>query len=126
MTTLSWFIFNFKFLSDLAATTRRLQRFLDAMESIDRNSNQKLALTTGGDTLRASDLVSRSPDGRNLLRLEELSVEKGAVWLSGAFGLGKSALLKVFAQFWPHADGSLKLPSGRLHFMPQQVYMPLG
>ena len=30
VTNLSWFVFNYKFLSDLVATTRRMQRFLDA------------------------------------------------------------------------------------------------
>ena len=36
VTTLSWFVFNYKFVSELVATTRRLQRFLDAIDSVDQ------------------------------------------------------------------------------------------
>jgi len=127
VTTLSWFVFNYKFVSDLAATTRRLQRFLDAIENVDRNADGKMVSSSGGRALRANKLIIRAPDGRSLLQLDEFSVEKGeAVWLSGASGLGKSTLLKAFAQLWPHAEGALELPGGRLHFQPQQVYMPLG
>ena len=34
VTNLSWFVFNYKFLSDLVATTRRMQRFLDAVQAV--------------------------------------------------------------------------------------------
>ena len=34
VTNLSWFVFNYKFLSDLVATTRRMQRFFDAVQAI--------------------------------------------------------------------------------------------
>jgi putative ATP-binding cassette transporter len=35
-------------------------------------------------------------------------------------------LLKALAGLWPFGEGRIELPEGRLCFMPQQVYMPLG
>ncbi len=37
VTTLSWFVFNYKFVSDLVATTKRIQRFLDEIDSVDQS-----------------------------------------------------------------------------------------
>lgn len=80
-----------------------------------------------GNELDIRDLQIRAPDGRTLLDIPALSVARGeTVWLSGASGLGKSTLLKALAGLWPQADGSVTLPVGKLVFMPQQVYMPLG
>ena len=124
VTTISWFIFNYKFLADLAATTRRLQRFADAMAGEPAVSPPAVSRH---DELVVSDLLVSAPDGRILFELGSLRVTKGeAVWLHGPSGLGKSTLVKVFAGLWPVYAGSVSLPNGRLYFTPQQVYMPLG
>ena len=126
VTTLSWLIFNYKFLSDLVATTRRLQGFLDAMDGIDP-AHALRRTPSPDDGLHLQKVVVRAPDGRVLLDIPALSVARGeTVWLNGASGLGKSTLFKAMAGLWPHAEGQVALPPGDLCFMPQQVYLPLG
>lgn len=126
VTNLSWFVFNYKFLSDLVATTRRMQRFLDAMASVPAPPASAVQLTTGGDCLRITNLVLRAPDGRTLLEISDLAITRGqTVWLSGASGLGKSTLFKTLAGIWPHASGLIEMPHGRICILPQQVYLPL-
>ncbi|WPO39621.1 ABC transporter ATP-binding protein/permease [Tardiphaga sp. 42S5] len=126
VTTLSWFIFSYKFISDLVATTRRLQGFMDAMDGAAPEPHALRRERSGDSSLQIRGLGIRAPDGRMLVELPNLSVARGeTVWLSGASGLGKSTLIKALAGLWPHAEGLVTLPSGKLAFMPQQVYMPL-
>ena len=127
VTTLSWFVFNYKFVSELAATTKRLQRFLDAIDSVDRPECALRNTRSSDDALRMRDVSIFTPDQRLLLRIPDLTINKGeTVWLSGASGLGKSTLLKALAGLWRFGEGRVELPRGHLCFMPQQVYMPLA
>ena len=48
VTTLSWFVFNYKFVSDLVATTKRIQRFLDEIDSVG-GLERPLARTRSSD-----------------------------------------------------------------------------
>ncbi len=126
VTNLSWFVFNYKFLSDLVATTRRMQVFLDAMEAVPEPPARILESGRTADALQIKGLTIRTPDGGVLLKISDLEVRRGAaVWLSGASGLGKSTLFKTLAGLWPHADGEIELPRGHLCILPQQVYQPL-
>ncbi|ETR76665.1 ABC transporter permease [Afipia sp. P52-10] len=125
VTTLSWFVFNYKFLSDLVATTRRLQRFLDAIMGVP-SELPRPQRTVQGDVLRMAGVTIRAPDGRSLLQTGDITVRRGErVWLSGASGLGKSTLFKTLAGLWPHAEGDITFPHGRVCILPQQVYQPL-
>lgn len=126
VTTLSWLIFNYKFMSDLVATTRRLQGFMEATDDAGRPAGSLHRQISTGNEFAIRDLQIRAPDGRTLLGIPALSIAQGEmVWLSGASGLGKSTLLKTLAGLWPQADGHVTLPAGKIVFMPQQVYMPL-
>ncbi|MGD9846072.1 MAG: ABC transporter ATP-binding protein/permease [Variibacter sp.] len=126
VTTLSWFIFNYKFISDLAATTRRLTQFLDAIDRTAAATGPHRRPSDDG-ALRIPELAVTAPDGRHLLKISDLIVHPGeTAWINGASGLGKSTLLKALGGLWRHASGEVHLPAGRLCFMPQQVYMPAG
>lgn len=127
VTTLSWFVFNYKFVSDLAATTKRLQRFLDEIDSVDQPETTLRSTRSPDGALRMQDVSIFTPDQRLLLHIPDLTIGKGeTVWLSGASGLGKSTLLKALAGLWRFGEGRVELPRGHLCFMPQQVYMPLA
>lgn len=126
VTTISWFIFNYKFVSDLVATTKRLQAFFDAIE-IEHARAPAIARGTSADgAVRLRDFHLHAPDGRQLLNIPHLDLTPGRhVWLSGASGLGKSTLIKALAGLWPYGSGFVEVPA-RAMFMPQQVYSPLG
>lgn len=127
VTTLSWFVFNYKFVSDLVATTKRIQRFLDEIDGVGRFERPLARIRSSDGVLRMHGVAIFAPDKRPLLRIGDLAINKGeTVWLSGASGLGKSTLLKALAGLWIFGEGRVELPEGRLCFMPQQVYMPLG
>jgi putative ATP-binding cassette transporter len=126
VTTLSWFIFNYKFVSDLVATTRRLALFHDATEATFTTQAGPLRSTSVDGALRVSQLAIRTPNGRPLLDIPELRIARGqTVWLRGASGLGKSTLFKALAGLWPHASGAVEMPQAHIFFLPQQVYLPL-
>lgn len=124
--SISWFIFNYKFISDLVATTKRLQVFLDAANGqAERPAAVARTVSTDG-TVRVRDFHLHAPDGRELLEIPNLDLTPGRhVWLSGPSGLGKSTLIKAVAGLWPYASGAVELPEKTM-FMPQQVYLPLG
>lgn len=126
VTTLSWFIFNYKFVSDLVATTRRLARFHASTEGASLQAHGPARSMSHDGSLRLRDLAIRTPDSRMLLRIDDLTIDRSqAIWLSGISGLGKSTLFKTLAGLWPHASGTIEMPRGRICFLPQQVYLPL-
>lgn len=126
VTTLSWLVFNYKLASDIAATTRRLHSFLDAIDSISTAPSGIARTVSSRNALRISDLVVATPDGRELLTIPELAVEPGqSVWLRGDSGLGKSTLIRAIAGIWRHGAGTIEVPNSKLLFLPQHVYLPL-
>lgn len=112
---------------ELAATTKRLQRFLDAIDRVDRPEVGLHSTRSQDGASRMRDVSISTPDQRLLLQITDLTISRGeTVWLSGASGFGKSTLLKALAGLWAFRRGQgVELPMGRLCFMPQQVYMPL-
>lgn len=127
VTTLSWFIFSYRDLSELAATTTRLYGFLQRSDEAAARAPAFSAGKSGDGSLTLAEVTLRSPDGRSLLALPELAFKPGeAVWINAPSGFGKSSFLKALAGLWPHGSGRLRLPPGRLAFLPQQPYLPLG
>lgn len=124
--SISWFIFNYKFISDLVATTKRLQVFLDAADGQSRRPSPVVRSVSADNTIRIRDFHLNSPDGRELLRIPHLDLVPGRhVWLNAPSGFGKSTLIKALAGLWPYASGALDVPQKTM-FLPQQVYLPLG
>ena len=46
--------------------------------------------------------------------------------ISGPTGAGKSTLLRAIAGIWPYGRGEIRLAKGRILFVPQRPYLPLG
>lgn len=127
VTTLSWFIFSYRNLAELAAAIRRLDGFLDALGRAAEREGVRAA-TSGLDQLSIQGLALATPEGRALNILADMRLERGEnAWLAGASGIGKSTLIKAMAGLWLHGEGRVTLPAGRrIAFLPQAVYLPLA
>ena len=80
-----------------------------------------------GTGLTVSDLTLDLPDGQPLISHIGLSAEPGtAVLVAGPTGIGKSTMLRAIAGLWPFGRGKVRLGQGRIFFVPQKPYIPLG
>lgn len=124
VTTLSWFIFSYRDLAELAASTRRLDQLLTKLEAATpENADFKLA---ADNHLTIKNLQLYTPDKQSLLNVESLEVKQGErIWLQGNSGIGKSTLLKSIAGLWPFAKGHIDYPKHQESlYLPQTPYIP--
>jgi len=127
VTTLSWFVFSYRDLTELAASASRLSHFLNAAEAAAAPTLRPSLHAAGDTKLRLRDIVLETPAGRRLDPLPELMLEAGrSYWLSAPSGHGKSTLAKALAGLWRHGEGRIERPEGRILVLPQQPYLPLG
>lgn len=123
-TTLSWFIFRYRVIAELASAITRLSNFLNAANTISKRDG---VVVTGPvhSSLHLRDLALKTPDGRNLLNISDLEIGSGkTVWLKGRSGLGKTTLLRLIAGAWNFASGTLHRPDMTMLVLSQQPYMP--
>lgn len=127
VTTLSWFIFSYKDLAQLAATASRLRHFLAAAEAASVAATQSGPEISTGEGFRVSRLALSTPEGRALSPLPELELKPGETcWIMAPSGFGKSTLVKALAGLWRHGEGAIERPAASTAFASQQVYLPLG
>jgi vitamin B12/bleomycin/antimicrobial peptide transport system ATP-binding/permease protein len=125
--TLSWFVLYYRRLTELSAATARLVNFLEIAKAAPAAKSDLIIDATGAREFRLRGVTLEAPDGRSLLALPHLVLEPGRnVWLQGPSGLGKSTLIKALAGLWKHGTGRIETPSGRILYLPQQPYVPLG
>ncbi|AHF92389.1 ABC transporter ATP-binding protein [Opitutaceae bacterium TAV5] len=122
----SWFIFQYKQLATLRSVYRRLIEF-DAILSTPETAVGITVTRSGRPALSTHDLALALPDGKLLTRIGAVTFAPGSRWLiRGVSGVGKSTFLRAIAGLWPHGSGNVDLPEGRLMFLPQESYLPLG
>ena len=127
VTSLSWFVFSFRDLSDLVAASSRLDNFLEAAKAAGATGRSIAQHDASDGNLGLKDVALETPQGEPLLAIAELSIAKGEnVWLSGASGLGKTTLMKTLAGIWPHGTGKVFTPAASMIFLPQRPYFPIG
>ena len=110
-----------------------MDRLITFRHAIDATAVQEragaIALAPGKSDDLDVELEGLSlPTGSRLIDRVKLHLRKGqATLIGGASGTGKSTLFRAFSGLWPFGQGRVTLPAhGRVMFMPQKPYMPLG
>lgn len=127
VTTLSWFVFSYRDLTELAAAASRLSHFMKAAEDAATPASSPALQKADNEELRLRNLVLATPAGRCLPFVPDLTLKAGgSYWLAAPSGHGKSTLAKAIVGLWTHGEGRIERPEGRILVLPQQPYLPLG
>ena len=126
---LSFIVTSYTDIAAWQAVTERLSGFDHRLEGINhagRTPHSLVTRRTGtGIAVQGTDLDL--PDGRPLLHDVGFTLEQGdTLLITGPSGAGKSTLLRAMAGIWPFGRGEIRLGTGRLLFVPQRPYLPLG
>jgi putative ATP-binding cassette transporter len=127
---LTWFVNAYQEIARWRANIERLSSLSSALAQTARDFERggiQVQASTGPD-LRVTDLEIRCPDGRALLERTSAAVHPGErISVTGPSGVGKTALLRVFAGIWPFGAGRIELPErSRMAFLSQRSYLPVG
>ncbi len=127
---LSWFINAYTAFAQWKATVDRLIGFRASLERV-RDEAQRLdgeRVEGAGDSLALEGLTLALPQGTPLLDSTALELKPGEhVLVTGPSGAGKSTLFRALSGIWPYWKGVIRLPrGGRLLFLPQKAYLPIG
>ncbi len=123
----SWFVTAYPDLVTWRATVQRLDGFERAVRNAHLHAGDGAAIAPGSRSLEIDDLALGLPDGRRLIEQPHLSIRPGEpIAITGPSGAGKSTLFRAIAGIWPYAKGRVSRPEGKLMFLPQKPYFPLG
>jgi putative ATP-binding cassette transporter len=128
---LTFFIARYQSLASYKAVVERLTTFRSATDEARRLGTKprhiKRTAHLGRD-LVLRDLVLCLPDGREIARADQLTIEAGTTTLvSGPSGSGKSTLFRAISGIWPYGRGAIDCPAdAKLMLLPQRPYVPSG
>ena len=111
------------------AVVQRLVGFDERVRAIaaEAKGKQPIDVERQGSGIAVEQLDLALPDGTPLLRQVDLGVKQGeAVMITGPTGSGKSTLLRAMAGIWPYGKGAIRLAAGKMLFLPQKPYLPIG
>jgi len=111
------------------AATERLSGFENRLLAIHQSMRapRQIVIRRGGASVAVDEVDLDLPDGTPLLRGVSFDLARGAaVLIAGPTGTGKSTLLRAIAGIWPFGRGEIRLGKGRILFVPQRPYLPLG
>jgi len=124
----SWSSTNHVNLPAWRATVERLATFQRALAAARAHAGDGVRVVTSDRPDIAFDNVTLAlPSGARLIEHADLRLAAGETTvLSGRSGSGKSTLFRALAGIWPYGSGTIARPSGRVFFLPQRPYIPLG
>jgi len=128
---LSFFVSAYTSIADWKAVLNRLSGFeasIDWAEGLDRTAPRVGFLPDGAKALLVEELAVGLPNGQEIVRLKEFSIEPGErVLVTGPSGAGKTSLFRALGGVWPFGTGSIRVPKGAsVLVLPQRPYLPLG
>jgi vitamin B12/bleomycin/antimicrobial peptide transport system ATP-binding/permease protein len=111
------------------AVTQRLSGFEQQLLAIQQSKGapRQINIRRGEIGVAVKEIDLDLPDGTSLLRDVAFASARGeALLIEGPTGAGKSTLLRAIAGIWPFGRGEIRLGKGRMLFVPQRPYLPLG
>ena len=126
---LSFIVTSYTDIAEYQAVVERLAGFRARLGEVaeQRRAEQPIALERAGGGVEVDALDLELPDGRPLRQGIALSAAPGRpLLIVGPSGAGKSTLLRAIAGLWPFGRGRIRVGDGRVLFLPQRPYLPLG
>jgi putative ATP-binding cassette transporter len=111
------------------AVTQRLSGFEQQLLAIHQSKRaaRQINIRRADFGIAVKEIDLDLPDGTSLLRDVAFASARGeALLIEGPTGAGKSTLLRAMAGIWPFGRGEIRLGKGRMLFVPQRPYLPLG
>jgi len=111
------------------AVTLRLSGFEQQLLAIHQSKRapRQINIRRSDNGADVKEIDLDLPDGTPLLRDVAFASARGeALLIVGPTGAGKSTLLRAIAGIWPFGRGEIRLGKGRILFVPQRPYLPLG
>jgi putative ATP-binding cassette transporter len=124
---LSLIVNNFNDLSTYAASIRRLDGFVEALD-VEPPPSEKVSIQAD-DKLALSKVTVQTPDlSKTLVKDLDLELAEGdGVLIMGPSGCGKSSLLRGIAGLWKAGSGTIHKPDlESVMFLPQRPYLIIG
>src|SRR5712691_13276659 len=127
--SLSFIINSYNEIAEYQAVVQRLSGFRTKMDEIaaDLAGPHPINIERVGAGVAIDALDLDLPDGRPLRQDISLSASPGKpLLITGPSGVGKSTVLRAIAGLWPFGRGRIRVADGRILFLPQRPYLPLG
>lgn len=126
---LSFIMNSYTDIANWQSVVQRLASFEHPLAEIARRATEAgdLAIAHQGTGMAVDHLAVALPDGKPLIPDLAFEAKPGrGLLLTGPTGAGKSTVLRTIAGLWPFGRGKVRLGTGRVFFVPQKPYIPLG
>ena len=127
--SLSFIINSYESIASWQAIIQRLATFENRVEEIEEGADNTgdVVLSHDSPALAVDDLTIDLPNGKRLLTGVHFEADaQHPLLITGRNGIGKSTVLRALSGLWPFGRGKVRLPEGRVFFVPQKPYLPLG